>query len=258
MSVTRTLVVSVHDVAPPHWDRVQRLLRRLAAIGVRQRSLLLIPNYRGRWRIDADREFCAWLRHRQQEGDEMVLHGYEHVGVGAPTTMRDRFKNRWFTYGEGEFLSLDYDEARTRIERGLEIAHQAKIVTEGFVAPAWLINGEGLRAVRDCGFQYTNLYLRFVDLANGWSRFAPSLVFGPGHLNEDLGIAVQRRVTGLLARRPIVRVVLHPPCVDHPARLERILALIETRVGHHQPVTYGQLLAGLRADMKGAGSHREQ
>jgi YD repeat-containing protein len=247
MNASKWLVVSVHDVSPATWDRVQRMLDALDAGGVSRRSLLVIPNFQGQWPIDHHDDFCAALRGLQEQGDEMVLHGYEHVGVGAPDGVWDRFKNRWFTQGEGEFLTLDYDAARRRIERGLELTRRTRLDVRGFVAPAWLINAEGLRAARDCGLEYTNSYLRLIDLARSTSRFAPSLVFGPGNLNEDFGIGVQRSLSGLLSRSPIVRVVLHPPCIDHPKRFERILGMIRTQLEDHRAVTYIELLSRLHA-----------
>ncbi len=246
MSTAGRLVVSVHDVAPPHLDRVQRMLEALAGVGVSRRSLLVIPNFQGRWPIDRDEAFCAALRGFRSGGDEIVLHGYEHVGVGAPRGLAARFKNRWFTEDEGEFLSLDYPSARRRIEQGLEIVGRAELDVEGFVAPAWLINADGLRAARDCGLQYTNSYASLSDLPGQRSYVSPSLVFGPGHLNEDVGIAVQQRLSGLLARRRVARVVLHPPCIDHPRRFGRILSMIETMLVGHEPTTYLDLLRELR------------
>jgi predicted deacetylase len=248
MSAAKWLVVSVHDVTPPQWDRVRRIVEALGAAGVPRRSLLVIPNFQGRWAIDQHDAFCEELRRLQMAGDEMVLHGYEHIGVGTPDGIVDRLKNRWYTQGEGEFLSLDYRGARDRIERGLELARQARLDMRGFVAPAWLINAEGLRAAHDCGLAYTNSYARFSDLSQAWSRFAPSLVFGPGNLNEDMGIALQRGVSNLLSRSQVVRVVLHPPCIDHPRRFDSILAMIRTQLAEHEPVTYLDLLARLRSD----------
>ena len=156
---SRQLVVSVHDVAPQTQARVVQLLEMLAAIGVGYRSLLVIPNFRGKGSLDAHGEFCAWLCERRHQGDEIVLHGYEHVGVGRPRNAPERFRNRWFTQDEGEFLSLEYDEAFDRIARGKSMMERAGLHPRGFVAPAWLVNDTGLKAARDLGFQYTNSYL---------------------------------------------------------------------------------------------------
>ena len=130
---------------------------------------------------------------------------------------------------------------------GWSSAAEYGLDVRGFIAPAWLINAAGLRAARDCGFEYTNSYLRFIDLARDRSCFAPSLVFGPGNLNEDLGISLQRRLSRLLACWSVVRVVLHPPCIDQPARFERILSMIRTQMAGHRPVTYLELLSRLRS-----------
>ena len=240
------LIVSIHDVTPVHRRRVERMLQVLDAAGVRQRSLLVSPNYHGEGEIDRRADFCAWLRERQSAGDEIVLHGYEHQDVRRPSTLADRWKHRWFTQGEGEFLSLTYDEASDRITRGLDVFDRAGLRAEGFVAPAWLVNADGLRAARDRGLQFTNSYLRISDLQRDRSSFAPSLVFGPGNLNEDVGIRLQAGIAGLLARRAIARVVLHPPCIDHPARFGRILSMLQTMLQQHGPTTYGHVVTRLR------------
>ena len=245
-SAAGDLVVSIHDVTPVHRARVERMLQVLDAAGVRRRSLLVIPNYHGEGEIDRLPEFCAWLRERQDAGDEILLHGYEHQDVRRPTSLVDRWKHRWFTQGEGEFLSLDFTEASDRIARGLDVFDRAGLRAEGFVAPAWLINDEGLDAARDRGLQFTNSYLHISDLQTDRSWFAPSLVFGPGNLNEDLGIRLQAGIAGLLARRSIARVVLHPPCIDHPARWSRILTMIAMQLERHRPTTYGQVVTRLR------------
>ncbi len=246
MSTKRHLVVSIHDVAPPQWPQVQQILKQLTAIGIHKRSLLVIPNYQGRYPINEYRKFAESVKLLEEQGDEIVLHGYEHVGVGKPRDVRDRIKDRWYTEGEGEFLNLGYAEARHRLELGMGILAKVAMQSSGFVAPAWLINRDGLKAAADLGFQYTNSYLNVLDLANQKSHIAPSLVFGPGNLNEDLGIALQRVLAKFLKASPIVRVVIHPPCVDHRARFKAILSLTEARLVSHEPATYLQLLHFLR------------
>ena len=256
MSAARQLTVSIHDVAPPHRDRVERLLDVLRSAGVARRSLLVIPDLRGESPIERDRSFCGWLRHRQQEGDEIVLHGYHHVGAGAPRNAIERFKNRWYTQGEGEFLTLSYADASERIARGAAMFAAAGLHAIGFVAPAWLINADGLRAARDRGFEYTNSYAGVTDLAHDRRHIVPSLVFGPGNLNEDLGIRLQGYAARGLALCPTVRVVLHPPNVDHQQRLARILGMIDRLRRDREATTYAQLLDRLRASgAAGATSH---
>jgi len=240
------LVVSIHDVSPPERARVEQVMARLAGIGVRRFSLLVIPNLRDRWPIDADQAFCNWLRQRQDRGDEVVLHGWEHAAVGTPRALGDRLRNRWYTQGEGEFLSLEYDEASRRISLGLSMLMRAGLRTDGFVAPSWLVSPDSLRAAADIGLRYTNSYLRLVDLERGQSHVAPSLVFGPGHLDEDLGIALQRPLSRLIRRLSLVRVVVHPPCGDDRRRFDAILAMVERLLPGHDPVTYGEALERLR------------
>jgi hypothetical protein len=250
----RHLVVSVHDVAPTSRARVEAILQRLSALGITRRSLLVIPNLRGTLPIDQDAAFCEWLRGRQAEGDDIVLHGYEHVAVGAPRGMIERFRNRWFTNNEGEFLSLEYDDAADRVRRGRTLLRRAGFDASGFVAPAWLINGAGLRAIRDLGFAYTNSYLGFIDLQQQERYHAPSLVFGPGRINEDLGIVVQRRSAVLLGRCPVVRVVLHPPCVDHSERMRNILEIVDAQRQARSAITYTELLTTYRRRSLSPGS----
>jgi uncharacterized protein len=240
------LVVSVHDVAPQTRAQVERMLDELAAIGIARRSLLVIPNFRGISPIDRDQSFCAWLRERQQGGDEIVLHGYEHVAVGGPRNVRERFKNRWFTDHEGEFLSLGYDAALERITRGAAMFASVGLDARGFVAPAWLVTPDGLRAARTAGFEYSNSYASVIDLARQRTHTVPSLVFGPGHLDEDLGVALQRYVSRVMTRCARVRVVLHPPCLEHRRRFAHITSMIAEQMRTHEAVTYLDVLAGLR------------
>ncbi len=74
MTDSRFLIVSIHGVAPPNWVQVEKILKHLWRLGVRKRSLLVIPNFRGCWRVDEYREFAEWLllRHRPRTYSEFV------------------------------------------------------------------------------------------------------------------------------------------------------------------------------------------
>ena len=137
-------------------------------------------------------------------------------------------------------------QCRGCVDRVHDIVQRAGFTCNGWVAPAWLINPEALRAVRDLGFRYTNSYFRVTDLTRDSSTIAPSLVFGPGRLNEDIGLAAQAALSRVLTRAPIVRIVLHPPCIDNPARFGRVLNMITSHLGNRQISTYGQFVAESR------------
>ena len=236
------LVVSIHDVAPPSFEPTKEILARLKTAGVGRVSLLVVPNYRGQWRLNEHGDFAAWLQRRQEEGDEIVLHGYEHIEVKPPRGFRDKVRNRLYTVHEGEFLSLSYEEARQRMESGLAIFRKIGIASAGFVAPSWLLSQPALAAARDLGFEYTNYYLRFSDLSRGQTAFAPSLVFGPGNLNEEWTLRAQSIMPRLLNRCALVRVVIHPPCVENSRRFSQILQLIREQVERRRPSTYQEFL----------------
>lgn len=246
MTNSQFLIVSIHDVAPPYWGQVESILKALWRLGVCRRSLLVIPDFRGRWRVDENREFAEWLRERQRQGDEIILHGFEHVELHKPRGAWDKIRNQLCTRGEGEFLTLTYSEARNRIERGLAILKAAGVESRGFVAPAWLINRSGLAAVKDLGFEYTNSYSSVTDLVAGRSRFVPSLVFGPGRLNEDASLLFQRLASKLIRWQAAVRVVIHPPCIEHNRRFQGILALIREQLLRHRPRTYSEFVKDWR------------
>ncbi len=242
-----SLIVSIHDVAPPHWAQVKEILDRLAVLGIRKRSLLVIPNFRGQWRVSEHPDFVQWLADCHRQGDEIVLHGYEHVEVQRAIGIRNRIKNKLYTQGEGEFLSFNYQEARDRIDAGIKLFDEVGLKSQGFVAPAWLVSHSALKAMKDLGFAYTNSYLKVSDLANGESVFAPSLVFGPGNLNEDLSLRIQKVISKLILGQPTVRVVIHPPCIENTQRFEGILKIVQEQLLHHRPVTYSEFVADWRS-----------
>lgn len=98
----------------------------------------------------------------------------------------------------------------------------------------------------DLGLQYTNSYMRLLDLVSGDSHLAPSLVFGPGAVNEDIAGNIQRPLSKLLEYSGTVRIVIHPPCIDNARRFDRILSLTKTHLKGRLPVTYFELLRRFR------------
>ena len=144
------LLVTIHDVAPPLMERVERLWALCAERRVAP-GLLVVPDWHGGVPIEGDPACVAWVRARAAEGAEVFLHGERHDEVGSPRGWRDSVRALGRTNREGEFLTLGYDAARTRIDRGLARLRALGLAPIGFVPPAWLARPDTHRAVRDAG-----------------------------------------------------------------------------------------------------------
>ena len=74
----KSLVVSLHDVSPLTQTLCEEILAQLRQLGIRQTSLLVIPNHHQRAPITEDSAFRSWLARKVEAGHEPVLHGYFH------------------------------------------------------------------------------------------------------------------------------------------------------------------------------------
>jgi predicted deacetylase len=239
----RTLAVSVHDVSPPTRGAAEIILRDLAGAGVRVTSLLVVPDHHHRANVDEDPEFLAWLRARQDEGHEIVLHGFYHRRTpragGGPAR---RLVTEHYTAGEGEFYDLDYEEARVRMEEGREMLTGAGLDVVGFVAPAWLLGEEAEQAARNLGFVYTTRLGGVLDLRSGEWTAAPSLVWSVrSGWRRLLSRGWNAWLAGRLRKSPLARVGLHPPDWNHPAIKTQALRLVRGLAADRRVVCYRHL-----------------
>ena len=152
MAAERVICVVIHDVAPATWAACHRLLETIERHGRFAVTLLAVPRYHG---LPRDAGFERWLRARAGSGDEVALHGFDHLDPGRPTTGFDRLRRSVYTRGEGEFAALGFDEATRRIEAGRAWLSELGIAPAGFIAPAWLLGRESWRALRKQPFRYT-------------------------------------------------------------------------------------------------------
>ncbi len=212
----KQLLLSIHDVTPPHAERIARLEEALLAVtqGEARYAMLVVPDFHGRAPIAGDRAFQAWLRARAAAGVEMLLHGWSHRDP-APAT----WAGRHMTAGEGEFAALARPEAARRMREGRRLLEDMLgTPVTGFVAPAWLYSPGARAALAEEGFALAEDHLRVWRPDNGailargpvvtWAsrsraRMASSLAFGA--------------VAPLLLRRlRVARVACHPQDADHP------------------------------------------
>jgi predicted deacetylase len=244
----RALVISIHDVSPLTCRLVLPLMADIAAAGVDQVALLVIPNHHSKAPIREDAEFCNWLRGAVQT-HEVVLHGYFHSRPRNAAGWWVTFVTEHYTAQEGEFYDLSEGEARLRLERGKREFAELGLVARGFIAPAWLLGREAERAVRGVGFQYTTRLRTFKDLVTGRETISHSLVWSVR--------SAWRRVASLcwnelLARRlfgaPLLRIGLHPVDWQHDAVRRQALHLVRSALAAREAITYEGWLARLRSE----------
>jgi predicted deacetylase len=235
-----SLIVSVHDVAPPTRTATEKILHELKAAGVRVTSLLVVPDYHRSGRSMADADFVSWLRDLEIDGHEIVLHGYFHQ---RPRSNHENWPHkivtRFYTQDEAEFFDLDYDEAFARINRGNEEFCAARLSPCGFIAPAWLLSAEAERAARDVGMQYTTKLGSVIDLLTGGRQISRALVYSTR--------APWRRMASLLwnavlARgvepAELVRLSIHPGDIESPAIWQQVIELTRRFASKRKVSTY--------------------
>jgi predicted deacetylase len=173
------------------------------------------------------RDFVAWCRRDRAFEVEWLLHGYTHADE-APASValspKDRFKRRFLTASEGEFLPLEAIDQQRRIQDGLAVFRQClQRDPTGFVAPAWLFNRHLFPILRDNGIQYTEDHSRLFSVTTGKSLLSPVITWATRTSLRKYGSVI---AAPLLARHwhneDILRVAMHPFDFDHPETVNSV------------------------------------
>ncbi len=234
------LLVSLHDVTPFHAVRLERAERLLTDLGVPRVTYLLVPRFHGSWDVRADSAFVRWCHAQRPFEVAWALHGFEHrepPGAGASDTPANRFRRRWLTDGEGEFLSLTDDDADGRLARGRAAFGECLgTAPRGFVPPAWL-GGQGLRLrLRAARFRFTEDHRYLYDLAADRRVDCPVITWATRSWTRRVG---SRLVNPGLARRwrtvPVLRIALHPFDFDQPDTVRSIASVLNAALRERTP-----------------------
>jgi len=208
ISDRRTLVISVHDVAPSTFQLSKRAVRRMEQFGATC-SLLVVP---GPWNgasLSDSPKFIDWLHDCEARGHEIVQHGYTHEKLSAPSW--SRVQSAILTRGCNEFHSLGYSEAIRRMELGLKQLINYDFAPTGFVPPGWLASEGTVQAANDLGFAYLTTRTRFLHLVARQSHTIPAWSHRP---NSTLSFAGalwwQIGTTSRLLMPNSLRLALHP------------------------------------------------
>jgi predicted deacetylase len=211
------LLITIHDVTPALAPRVMTLWELCVSRGVIP-GLLVVPDWHGETAMESDPNFGAWLRDCDAHGAEIFLHGERHDEVGLPRSFGDEVRAFGKTNKEGEFLTLDYDAARARIDRGIARLRAMGLEPVGFVPPAWLAKPATHQAVRDAGLHVSEddgaVYVhprerRVQSPVVRWS--------GRGFVKAYGSVLFERLRWWFQRGEPVMRLALHPGDLAHPA-----------------------------------------
>ena len=247
----RRLFASVHDVGPRFEREIDRLLDVLQAHVDSRIALFVVPNHWGESPIIPASPFAAKLRGWADAGFEIFLHGYFHRDSTSHDRAGDRWRARWLTAGEGEFLGLDRAEARSRIERGRALLEDITgRPIAGFVAPAWLYGDGANAALRDCGIAIAEDHWQVWSPATGTVLSRSPVITWASRTPTRLQLSLL--AAAALRRVPVrdLRIGLHPPDCRVPRLLRSIETTLEIARHDRRPAGYSDLLVGSDAQRR--------
>lgn len=241
----KRLLLSVHDVSPAHWDSLRRITEEFRGLGVNRYSMLVVPDYHGRWPLEEHPDFCRWLSGLEEEGVEMVLHGLTHLGTSIPRFSPDGIRSLIFTRGEGEFLGLSRERALSLVQEGLR-RMEGTLGTSAvsFVAPAWLYSRGTLRALGDAGIELAESRWRIWSPSRGRTvlRLPVANYAGGGSLKRTLASIWVGLYGGIFTGRQVQRFAVHPSDFRHQDQSRRVLEKIRVLAGSRRTAALADLL----------------
>lgn len=247
--MTARLSIALHDVAPATWPQCARLLDLVDALDAPPVTLLVVPDWHARGRIDAAPDFRRAIDARIARGDEVALHGYFHRDdAPAPRSPGEWLRRRVLTAGEGEFAALDAAAAESRLRAGLDLLRAQGWRVDGFVPPAWLASAGTRAALRDSGLRWTSTHTALIALGGGAERIAaPCLTASPrSRWRRVASRAFLHAGLRLTARAPLVRVGLHPADADHGELLACWREVLSRLLATRAAITKSQAMDELR------------
>jgi predicted deacetylase len=248
VSLSKSLIVSLHDAHPGSHGAIAEQVRFLAGYGITQASILVVPEFHHRGSVLADGAFCSAVSGWQEQGHEIVLHGYFHDRKSSPTDkLSTLFWTRLYTSREAEFLDLPLDEARVRLRRGRDLFATQGWKTRGFIAPAWLMASGLTNLLAELGFSYTNRLREIIPLLPGTNRIvsSQSLCYSTRSGWRRFASALwNKHLFGRLRQSDLVRLSLHPRDLEFPPLRRQIDQILRAsfRQGF-QPTTYADYVA---------------
>jgi predicted deacetylase len=226
-------------VAPETFDGVRYLVDQLDAIQASPLVFKVIPE-----RVATAPELIAFLRDQQDNGSEIVLHGYSHQRIGAwRGPLRRRLRAQLFSPRAAEFLSLSAADVEARLSMGRSALESAGLGVSGFCAPGWIESEDVRPALRRLGFRYDLAMTHVADLAGDRRILTDWLGFmGAGPVQERF-VGIANRLNRLaLPAFSVVKVFLHPQNARESSACRQILEFLPRLMENRRLTTYATLL----------------
>lgn len=248
----RCVSVVLHDVAPAHWNRCLRVIAQVRSVA-RQAgvpiplTLLVVPKWHNE---TTPMPFIQWLHRQKHLGNELALHGWNHLDQGlTPQSWWERFKRKHYTNGEGEFSALPAPAASQRLEWGRTWANQQQFSFDGFIAPAWLMSHGTWDSLRNSSFSYTCTLNQVVSLSNNRTVKARSLVFSTrAKWRRWLSRLWVKTLYQFQRNTPLLRLELHPQDCDDPAIQKCWTGILADALKTRQPLKMKEAVQQCVAD----------
>ncbi len=234
----------MHDVTPAHEVTLRKIHSALEELGVRRYSMLVVPDYHGRWPLEEFPGFCRWLWELEKNGVEMVLHGLRHIAGSSPLSISERIRSALFTRGEGEFLGLDERAAEKLLQEGrAALKRSLALEVSGFTAPAWLYSRGTAAALAKSGFTFAENRWRIWDPRTGRTILRmPAVNYAGGSFVKRTLAAFWVTVSGVLLRgSPAVRFAIHPCDFENDAVRGAVMKRLKTLLVKRQTVSFSEL-----------------
>lgn len=243
----RRVLLSLHDVTPFHLERLNRAERLFESLGIERIAYLLIPNYHGRSPAVTP-EFRDWCNRERPFTVEWILHGFYHLeqpGDISTSARVDSLKRKYATAGEGEFLSLDYDCALDRINRGIAVFEETLgIKPSGFIPPAWLYHSDLANALRTAGLDFWESRNSVQALTSDALVSAPIITWATRTPMRKASSILGTPVLEFAYRpRPVIRLAVHPFDFDHPETIRSITSAWQRVIKRRKQISYSELFS---------------
>jgi predicted deacetylase len=240
----KLLLASIHDVSPRFESEVDRLLDLLSPHVGERLAMLVVPNHWGDAPISRGSPFATRLRRWADSGVEMFLHGYFHRDQSRHAAAADRFRARFMTAGEGEFLALSRDDASARIAEGRALLEDViGRAVDGFVAPAWLYGAGALSALAETSIPIAEDHWRVWSPRTGVRLASGPVITWASRTRLRLGSSLLAAAALRRAPLNVLRVGVHPPDCRHPALVRSIERTFRAARRTRRPGRYSDLLA---------------